>query len=125
MRPRSLLTPPGIPESNSRERRLEPGPVTVRGRAWSGLAEIARVEVSADGGAQLERGAARAGRLAVGVAGVGVGVGRAAGHARALLPRHGRHGRDPAARATWNLGGYVNNEVQRVPVIVGRSQLDV
>ena len=25
----------------------------------------------------------------------------------------------------WNLGGYANNEVQRVPVIVGGSQLDV
>ena len=51
MRPRSLLIPPGIPDSQPRERRLAPGPVTVRGRAWSGVAEIARVEVSADGGA--------------------------------------------------------------------------
>src|SRR4051794_41503642 len=50
MHPRSLMVPPGIPEFAMRERRLAPGRVTVRGRAWSGLAEIERVELSADGG---------------------------------------------------------------------------
>src|SRR3954471_2136341 len=33
MRPRSLMTPPGIPHFFSRERQLEPGPCTLRGRA--------------------------------------------------------------------------------------------
>ena len=51
MLPRSLMVPPGIPDSATRERRLAPGPVSVQGRAWSGLGEIARVEASADGGA--------------------------------------------------------------------------
>ena len=49
--PRSLMVPPGIPDFATRERRLEPGPCTVRGRAWSGYGPIERVEVSADGGA--------------------------------------------------------------------------
>ena len=30
------MVPPGIPDFATRERRLEPGPCTVRGRAWSG-----------------------------------------------------------------------------------------
>src|SRR5437763_4202490 len=48
--PRSLFVPPGIPEFLTRARTVKPGEVVVEGRAWSGLAPIARVEVSADGG---------------------------------------------------------------------------
>ena len=51
MQPRSLMVPPGVPEFMTRERHLEPGPVTLTGRAWSGQAQIERVEVSTDGGA--------------------------------------------------------------------------
>jgi sulfane dehydrogenase subunit SoxC len=51
MFPRSLLVPPGIPEFETRDRLLPPGPVVLEGRAWSGWAPIARVEVSLDGGA--------------------------------------------------------------------------
>ena len=50
MQPRSLMVPPGVPEFMTRERHLEPGPVTLTGRAWSGQAQIERVEVSIDGG---------------------------------------------------------------------------
>jgi sulfane dehydrogenase subunit SoxC len=51
MFPRSLLVPPGIPEFSTRDRLLPPGRVTLEGRAWSGWAPIARVEISLDGGA--------------------------------------------------------------------------
>jgi sulfane dehydrogenase subunit SoxC len=51
MFPRSLIVPPGIPEFETRDRLLPPGPVTLEGRAWSGWSPIARVEVSLDGGA--------------------------------------------------------------------------
>jgi sulfane dehydrogenase subunit SoxC len=50
MFPRSLLIPPGIPEFETRDRLLPPGPVILQGRAWSGWAPIAQVEVSQDGG---------------------------------------------------------------------------
>src|SRR5215212_7684534 len=49
--PRSLTVPPGIPDFFTRARILDAGPCRLTGRAWSGWAQIARVEVSVDGGA--------------------------------------------------------------------------
>src|SRR3712207_1412447 len=51
MVPRSLLTPPGVPDFMTRRRFLPAGEVTLSGRAWSGYGPIERVEVSVDGGA--------------------------------------------------------------------------
>ncbi len=48
--PRALLMPPGSPDFMSRDRVLRPGPVHLRGRAWSGWGPITRVSVSSDGG---------------------------------------------------------------------------
>ncbi len=48
--PRALLMPPGDPDFMSRDRVLRPGPVRLRGRAWSGWGAVDRVEVSTDGG---------------------------------------------------------------------------
>ena len=50
IQPRSLLLPPGIPEFESRLRFLLPGRHLLTGRAWSGLAPVAGIEVSTDGG---------------------------------------------------------------------------
>jgi DMSO/TMAO reductase YedYZ molybdopterin-dependent catalytic subunit len=50
IQPRSLMVPPGMPEFLSRDRLVPLGRCTLRGRAWSGWAPVARVEVSADGG---------------------------------------------------------------------------
>jgi DMSO/TMAO reductase YedYZ molybdopterin-dependent catalytic subunit len=125
MQPRSLMIPPGVPEYATRERRLGPGRVALRGRAWSGLGEIVRVEVSTDGAASWSDA-----RLAPAVSPwawrawewewdaqpgdyeLCCRAGDAAGNVQPL-------------EAPWNLGGYVNNEVQRVPVTVEDSQLDV
>jgi len=49
MRPRALVIPPGIPDFFTRRRILDAGPVKLRGRAWSGEAPIAGVEVGIDG----------------------------------------------------------------------------
>jgi DMSO/TMAO reductase YedYZ molybdopterin-dependent catalytic subunit len=49
LRVKSLLVPPGIPDWYSRRRTLEPGPVELRGRAWSGGTAIAAVSVGIDG----------------------------------------------------------------------------
>src|SRR4051794_9683509 len=119
MVPRSLMVPPGVPDFATRERRIEPGPCTVRGRAWSGYGAIARVEVSADGGAswsdarlgpQPSRWAWRSWEWEWDVRAAGphelcCRATDAAGNVQPLEPR-------------WNLGGYANNEVQRVPVVV-------
>jgi DMSO/TMAO reductase YedYZ molybdopterin-dependent catalytic subunit len=48
--PRALLAPPGLAEFATRDRVLEPGPVRLQGRAWSGWAPVERVEVSCDDG---------------------------------------------------------------------------
>ena len=53
MLPRSLMVPPGVPDFMTRERRVEPGSVSLTGRAWSGHGAIERVEVSTDGGDHL------------------------------------------------------------------------
>src|SRR6185503_1147141 len=54
MQPRSLMIPPGVPDFMTRERRLEPGPVTLTGRAWSGYGPIESVQVSTDDGTSFD-----------------------------------------------------------------------
>ena len=54
IRPRALLVPPGFPDFMSRVRIVDAGRQVLTGRAWSGTAPIARVEVSTDGGLQWE-----------------------------------------------------------------------
>jgi len=52
MKVRSVMIPPGVPEFFTRKRFVEPGKTCkIIGRAWSGLADIVKVEFSADGGA--------------------------------------------------------------------------
>jgi DMSO/TMAO reductase YedYZ molybdopterin-dependent catalytic subunit len=118
IKPRSLMVPPGIPDFMTRERKLEPGPVTIEGRAWSGWGPIEAVEFSADGGASwvpAELGEAPP-------------EGAWRGWSVRWDPRPGEHelccrARDAAGNAQpveadWNVGGYANTSVQRVPVTV-------
>src|SRR5207245_17198 len=49
MLPRALMIPPGIPDFMSRIRFVSPSHQVLMGRAWSGLAPIKSVELSADG----------------------------------------------------------------------------
>jgi len=48
-RVRALMIPPGIPDFLTRHRYVDAGPVRLRGRAWSGVAAVVRVEVAVDG----------------------------------------------------------------------------
>ena len=118
MLPRSLTVPPGVPDFLTRERRLEPGPVTLVGRAWSGHGKIVTVEVSTDGGdrfapAELDdpigEAAWRGWRFAwdapPGEHVISSRATDAAGNTQPLEP-------------PWNLKGYANNAVERVPVLV-------
>jgi DMSO/TMAO reductase YedYZ molybdopterin-dependent catalytic subunit len=49
IRVRALMVPPGVPDFFSRSRLANAGLVEIVGRAWSGAAPVARVEVGIDG----------------------------------------------------------------------------
>jgi sulfane dehydrogenase subunit SoxC len=119
MLPRSLMVPPGIPDFATRVRTLAPGPRTLIGRAWSGFGTVERIEVSADGGASWTDG--RLGQPPSTWAwrswewdweppepGAYELCCRATDSAGNVQP----------LEAPWNLGGYANNAVQRVAVLV-------
>jgi DMSO/TMAO reductase YedYZ molybdopterin-dependent catalytic subunit len=115
--PRALVVPPGFPDFMSRGRIVRPGPVPIEGRAWSGRAPVARVEVSVDGGgtwddAELEPP-----------------TGHRWAWRRWMYPWTAKPGSYlVTARATttdgevqptgqvWNRGGFANNGAQRVAV---------
>ncbi|MFD9079258.1 sulfite oxidase [Streptomyces erythrochromogenes] len=116
--PRALMAPPGFPDFMSRTRVARPGPVPLRGRAWSGHGAVARVEVSADDGLTW----------------AGAELAAPDPHPWAwqawsclwtAVP--GRHtltvratdagGRTQPLEQPWNRGGFGNNLVQRVPVL--------
>jgi DMSO/TMAO reductase YedYZ molybdopterin-dependent catalytic subunit len=118
--PRSLMVPPGIPEYLSRARVVESGPCEIVGRAWSGAAEISAVDFSADGGATwgpAELGPATLGRWAW-RAWRAEWDARPGAHELCCRARHAA-GNEQPLEPPWNLGGYVNNAVQRVAVTVG------
>jgi sulfane dehydrogenase subunit SoxC len=118
MLPRSLTLPPGVPEFMTRERLLDAGRCVLTGRAWSGWGPIVRVEVSVDGGAtwddaELEdpvgerawRGWSYAWEATPGEYVISSRATDGAGHTQPL-------------EAPWNLKGYANNAIERVPVTV-------
>jgi DMSO/TMAO reductase YedYZ molybdopterin-dependent catalytic subunit len=117
--PRSLMVPPGIPEFLSRSRIVEAGSCELAGRAWSGLAEISVVEVSVDGGAtwaEAELGASALGRWAW-RSWRFLWDAQPGEHELCCRARDAGGNEQPLA-APWNLGGYKNNAVQRVRVLV-------
>ena len=119
MLPRALMIPPGIPDFATRRRIVRQGPCTVEGRAWSGRAPIDAVEVSVDAGAtwaaaelgaQPDPHAWRSWRFEWLPAAVG-------DHELCCRARDSASEEQPLT-AAWNLQGYANNAVQRVPVTV-------
>ncbi|MEV1013902.1 sulfite oxidase [Micromonospora sp. NPDC049751] len=117
--PRALVRPPGFPDFMTRRRVLPAGPCTVDGRAWSGHAPVVAVEVSVDGGAswaQAELDPATGGEFAW----------RRWRYEWTATP--GRYvlsaratdasGRTQPVEQPWNRGGFANNLVQRVEVVV-------
>jgi sulfane dehydrogenase subunit SoxC len=119
MRPRALMVPPGIPVFATRERQAGLGPHTITGRAWSGRGTVERVELSDDGGAtwqdaalgpQASRWAWRAWSCEWSPAGEG--------DYELCCRATDSTGETQPLEAPWNLHGFANNEVQRVPVTV-------
>ena len=117
IRVRALMAPPGHPDFMTRRRLLEPGVITVRGRAWSGSGEVVRVQFGVDGtwhDAELEpvlgpfawRGWAAAWEATPGEHELSCRATDATGDSQPL-------------EQSWNYQGMGNNLVQAVPVTVG------
>ena len=117
--PRSLMVPPGIPDFLSRARIVEAGVCEVVGRAWSGGGPISAVDVSTDGGttwaagelgdAELGRWAWRSWRFAWNAE---------PGEYELCCRARDDAGSEQPLDPPWNVGGYVNNAVQRITVSV-------
>ena len=119
MAPRSLMVPPGIPDFMSRRRFLPLSPVRLEGRAWSGLGAIERVDVSTDGGETwtgAELSPQRSPRAWRGWSCPWQPPGPG-DHELCSRAVDSAGNRQPI-EAAWNLKGYANNSVQRVPVTV-------
>ena len=121
MLPRSLMVPPGIPDYPDRTRFVEAGPYLLEGRAWSGWAPIVKVEVSVDGGQSW--GEASLGPPASEFAWRGWTYEWQAepGERELCCRASDAEDRTQPIEPDWNLDGYCNNAVQRVPVVVRRS----
>ncbi|HEV2061806.1 MAG TPA: sulfite oxidase [Solirubrobacteraceae bacterium] len=111
--PRALMVPPGIPDFMTRRRFLEPGPTTLRGRAWSGYGAITRVEVdTGEGWREASLGATHGWRA------WSSEWDAAPGEHVLACRAFDASGRCQPDAPPWNLGGYANNAVHRVPVTV-------
>jgi DMSO/TMAO reductase YedYZ molybdopterin-dependent catalytic subunit len=119
MEVRALMVPPGIPDFATRRRFVPLETQTIEGRAWSGRGDVTAVEVSADGGATWAPA-----RLDPPT---GAHAWRrwtfewrpaAAGDRELCCRATDSAGNTQPADPAWNLGGYANNAVQRVPVTV-------
>jgi DMSO/TMAO reductase YedYZ molybdopterin-dependent catalytic subunit len=117
--PRSLMVPPGFPDFFTRRRIVDRGEVELEGRAWSGLGPIERVEASVDGGGTWTD--ARLGPLPHSAYGWRSWTfpwrAEPGDHVLACRATDATGAAQPD-RAEWNRGGFQNNAIQRVPVIV-------
>ena len=119
IRVRSLLRPPGVPDGDSRKRYVEPGTHEIVGRAWSGVAPVAAVRFSADGGQTWRP--ARLGPPPAPHAWQAWTVTWEATPGRHLLCARATDaaGHTQPLEPVWNLQGMANNCVHRVEVTVG------
>ena len=116
---RAMMVPPGFSDFPARQRFLDAGPCHLVGRAWSGWGHVARVEVSIDGG-RTWSGAE------LGPQPVSSSAWRAwsfdwdaeAGEHELLVRATDEAGNGQPLEPSWNYGGFMNNTVQRVPVLV-------
>jgi DMSO/TMAO reductase YedYZ molybdopterin-dependent catalytic subunit len=124
MAPRALLVPPGFPEFLTRSRIVDIGRHMLTGRAWSGWGPIERVDVSSDGGTTWAEAAV--GEAVSPYAWVPWTFWWAAAEPGAFelcCRATDAAGNSQPLEQPWNLHGFSNNMVQRVPVEV-RSPAD-
>ncbi len=108
-----------IPDFATRRRYASVGEHRIEGRAWSGHGDVEAVDVSTDGGqtwaaAHLDPPAGRNAWRRWSF----LWRPRAAGDHELCCRATDAAGKRQPADPEWNLGGYANNAVQRVPVTV-------
>jgi DMSO/TMAO reductase YedYZ molybdopterin-dependent catalytic subunit len=118
IRARALMIPPGIPDFMTRDRLVDAGPVILTGKAWAGRGGVSRVEVSVDSGATWSE--ARLDEAASPFAWRSWTCAWNATPGTHLLQVRASdaEGNVQPAVQEWNFGGYGNNGVQRVSVLV-------
>jgi len=115
---RALMIPPGIPDYMTRTRLVARGRVTLRGAAWAGRQRVARVDVSADGGATWAPAEVGEALSPFAWADWGFEWEAQPGPATLCARATDSAGNCQPLEPEWNFGGYGNNAVQRVSVIV-------
>ncbi|MEU6642233.1 sulfite oxidase [Saccharomonospora sp. NPDC046836] len=115
--PRALLIPPGFPDFQSRHRIVRPGRVELAGRAWSGRAPLASVEISTDDGVTWREAtlAADDGHRWAWRRWSATWQAEPGRYTLAVRATDADGNTQPEAEA-WNRGGFANNAVHRVPV---------
>jgi len=115
--PRALMVPPGIPEFMTRSRVVDAGRVELRGRAWSGHGPITRVEIGA-GQTWWDADLVEPPADPFAWRSWGATWDASEGNHVLMCRASDETGATQPLDATWNVGGYSNNAVQRVPVLV-------
>ncbi len=118
--PRALMAPPGIPDFFTRRRLVAMGPCLLEGRAWSGRAPVVEVDVSFDGGRRWTPADLSGADLGPWAWRRWAFTWDPSGPGEYELCCRARDTSGAAQPDTppWNVGGYANNAVQRVPVTV-------
>jgi sulfane dehydrogenase subunit SoxC len=115
---RALLIPPGVPDFLTRTRLVQAGRVVLNGRAWAGRKRVARVELSADGGETWQTAVLGAPVSDYAWSPWSYEWQAVPGAYNLCVRATDEDGQVQPAEARWNIGGYANNQVQRVDVIV-------
>jgi hypothetical protein len=102
----------------TRTRHLEPGRVTLTGRAWSGQGSVERVEVSTDGGASFDAAVLKPPRGPHAWRGWSFDWDAAPGEHVISSRATDSAGNTQPLEPPWNLKGYANNAVERIAVVV-------
>lgn len=116
MRVNSLMVPPGIPDFYTRRRMVEAGRVEVTGRAWSGGAAVQKVQFAVDGHWQSADVAAQ--RHAHSWQAWKVVWQASVGEHELVCRATDAAGGTQPLEAPWDVSGFGNNGVQRIPVTV-------
>jgi sulfane dehydrogenase subunit SoxC len=118
IRPRALMVPPGFPDFMTRVRYVDAGPVRLVGRAWSGLAPIAQVEVSADGGSTWSPARLDDPLSEFAWCGWSFEWQAEPGEVELCCRATDAAGNTQPDESEWNYEGFCNNAVQRVRAVV-------
>jgi sulfane dehydrogenase subunit SoxC len=125
MEPRALLIPPGFPDFMSRRRVVRSGEITIEGRAWSGWASVTLVEVSVDGGDTWEVVDLDSALDSPGWAGWSWTWQAEPGSYLLSARATDASGRTQPLGQRWSRGGFANNTIQKVPVVVISSEMSL